>query len=96
MCCDGCTLCVVMVKKYFVYYTEPRGRDRSVGIATEYGLEIPGIESRIWTRYIANVQTGPVANPASCSMGTGTLPGVKRPERGADQPTPSRAEVTNQ
>jgi hypothetical protein len=41
----------------------------------------------------APVQTGPGAHPASCTMGTGSLPGVKRPGRGADQPPPSSAEV---
>jgi hypothetical protein len=44
-------------------------------------------------RYFAHVQTGPGAHPASCSMGTGTFPGVKRPGRGADHPPPSSAEV---
>jgi hypothetical protein len=28
--------------------------------------------------------TGPGAHPASCTMGTGSFPGVKRPGRGAD------------
>ena len=53
------------------------GRDGSVGIATGYGLNGPGIESR-WGRDIsAPVQTGPGAHPASCTMGTGSFPGVK-------------------
>jgi hypothetical protein len=39
------------------------------------------------------VQTGPVAHPASCTMGTWSLPGVKRPERGVDHPLTSSAEV---
>jgi hypothetical protein len=30
--------------------------------------------------------TGPGAHPASCTMGTGYFPGVKRPGRGADHP----------
>jgi hypothetical protein len=29
----------------------------------------------------------------SCTMGTGSFPGVKRPGRGADHPPPSSAEV---
>ena len=32
------------------------------------------------------VQTGPGAHPASHTMGTGSSPGVKRPERDFDQP----------
>jgi hypothetical protein len=37
-------------------------------------------------RFFAHVQTGPVAHPASCKVGTGSFPGVKRPGRGADHP----------
>ena len=53
------------------------GRDSSVGIATGYGLDGPGIESR-WggARFSAHVQTGPGAHPASSTMGTGSFPGV--------------------
>ena len=52
-----------------------------------YGLDSPGIESR-WggARFSASVQTGPGSNPASCTMGTGSFPGVKRPGRGVDHP----------
>ena len=71
-----------------------RGRDSSVGIATGYGLDSPGIESR-WggARFSAPVQTGPEAHPASYTMGTGSFPGVKRTGRGVDHPPPSSAEV---
>ena len=48
-----------------------------VGIATGYGLDGPGIESRWGARFSAPVQTGPGARPASCTMGTGSFPGVK-------------------
>jgi hypothetical protein len=44
-------------------------------------------------RFSAPVQTGPGASPASCTMGTGSFPGVKRPRRGVDHPPPSSAEV---
>jgi len=37
-------------------------------------------------RFNASVQTGPEAHPASYTMGTGSLPGVKRPGRGVDHP----------
>ena len=53
------------------------GRDSSVGIATRYGLDGPGIESRWEVRFSAYAQTGPEAHPASCTMGTGSFPGVK-------------------
>ena len=62
------------------------GRDISVVIATRYGLEDPGIESRREARFSAPAQTGPGANPATYTLGTGSFPGVKRPGRGVGQP----------
>ena len=44
-------------------------------------------------RFSAPVQTGSGAHPASCTMGTGSFPGVKRPGRGVDHPPTSSAEV---
>jgi hypothetical protein len=49
----------------------------SVGIATGYGLDGPGIVSRLDARFSAPVQTGPGAHPASCTMGTGSFPRVE-------------------
>ena len=63
-----------------------RSRDSSVGIATRYGLDGPGIKSRCGARFSAPVQTGSEAHPASYTMGTGSFPGVKQPERGVDYP----------
>ena len=60
------------------------GRDSSVGIATRYGLDGPGIESRWGARFSAPVQAGPGAHPASYTMRTGSFPGVKRPGRRAE------------
>ena len=42
-----------------------------------YGLDVPGIESRWGRRFSAPVQTGPGAQPASCTMGTGSFLEVK-------------------
>ena len=67
-------------------YTTLKCRGSSVGIATHYGLDGPGIESQRWARFSAPVQTGPGAHPASYTMGTGTFPGVKRPGRDVDHP----------
>jgi hypothetical protein len=53
------------------------GPDSVVGIATGYGLDGPGIESRWGVRFAAPVQTGPGVHPASCTMGTRSFPGVK-------------------
>jgi len=52
------------------------GPGSSVGIATNYGLDGPGIESWRW-RDFPPVQTGPGAHPASCTMGIESFPGVK-------------------
>jgi len=60
------------------------GRDRSVSVSTRYGLDDPGIESRWGARFSAPVQTGPGANPASHTIGTGYFLGVKRPGRGVN------------
>jgi hypothetical protein len=65
----------------------------SDGIVTDYGLDGPRIEFRWGARFFAHVQTGPGAHPASCTMDTGSFPGVKRPGRGADHPPPCSAEV---
>ena len=56
----------------------PCGPGSSVGIATDYGLDDPGIESRWGARFSAPVQTGPGAHSASCIMGTGSIRTVKR------------------
>jgi len=46
-----------------------------------------------WKRVSAPVQTGPGAHPASCTMGTGSFPGLKRPGLGVDHPHQTGAEV---
>ena len=46
--------------------------DGSVGIATRYGLDGPGIESRWATRFSAPLQTGSRTHPAYCKMGIGS------------------------
>jgi hypothetical protein len=48
-----------------------------VGIATGYGMDGPGIESRWGARFSVPVQTGPGAHPASCTTDNGSFPGVK-------------------
>jgi hypothetical protein len=49
------------------------GLYNSVSTATRYGLDGPGIESRWKARFSAPLQTGPVAQPASYTIGTGSL-----------------------
>jgi len=70
------------------------GPGSSAGIATGYELDGPGIEFRWGARFSAPVQTGPVAHPATCTMGTGVFPGGKeRPGLDADPLPPSSAVV---
>jgi hypothetical protein len=54
-------------------------RDSSVGIATRYGLDAPGIESRCGGGggFSAPVQTGPGAHPTPYRMGTVLFPAGK-------------------
>ena len=47
----------------------------------------------VWTKYSATVQTGPVAHPASYTVGIGSFQGVKRQGRDVDPPSSSSAEV---
>jgi hypothetical protein len=53
------------------------GSGSSAGIATGYGLDVPGIESRVGAKFSSPVQTGPKAHPSSCTMGAGSFPGVE-------------------
>jgi hypothetical protein len=59
---------------YNLFYCGPGSL---VGIATDCGLDGPGIESRWGAIFSAPVQTGPGAHPASCAMGTGSFAEVK-------------------
>ena len=65
-----------MTTNYSLLYYKFGGPDSVVGIATGYELDGPGIESW-WEGFPSPVQTGPGAHPASCTMGTGSFPGVK-------------------
>ena len=65
------------MKQFLAAHERYRGPAISVGTATGYGLDGPGMESRWGREFSAPVQTGPGAQPASCTMGTGSFPGVK-------------------
>ena len=60
-----------------VHLTYDGGAGSSVDIATGFGLDGPGIESRWGARFSASLQTGLGVHPASYTMGTGSFPGVK-------------------
>jgi len=56
-------------------------------------MDGPEIESRLGSRFSAPVHTDPGALLASCTMGTGSFPGVKGPGGGVDHPPRTSAEV---
>ena len=91
---NGATIKTVRVFVSCIHYrVKKKDLDSSVGIATGYGLDGPGIESRWGVRFSANVQPGPGAHPASHTMGTGSFPGVKRMERRVEHPPSYSSEV---
>jgi len=61
----------------------------AAGIATFYGPDGAGFETLEWTRFSGPTKKGPKTDPASCAVGTGPLPRVKRPGHGDDIPFPS-------
>jgi hypothetical protein len=68
--------------RYFTLWLYLRGRDWLR--AGRSGDRIP-----MEGRFFVHVTIVARAHPASCTMGTGTFPVVKRPGRGADHPPPS-------
>jgi hypothetical protein len=69
------------------------GRYSSVGIATRYELDGPGIESRWGVKFSALVPTGPRAQSSLLYNGYRDFPGGKAAEAWRWLPTPSSAEV---
>ena len=67
------------------------GRDGSVGIATRYGLEGPGIESRWGVEIFRARPDRPWSAPGL--LYNGYRVSLKRPGRGVDHPPPSSAEL---
>ena len=61
---------------FWWFISGKRGPGSLVGIATELRAGRSGIESRL-ERDLPPVQIGPGAHPASCTMGTGSFPGLK-------------------
>jgi hypothetical protein len=69
------------------------GPGSSVGIATGYGLDVPGIESR-WGEIFCTFSDRRWGPPSRLYNGYRVFPGGrKRPGRDADPSTPSSAEV---
>ena len=71
---------VIWGNSYTIYKTlhyRITGPGSVVGIATDYGLDGPAIESRRGERFSATFQTVPEVHPTSYTMGTGSFPWVK-------------------
>jgi len=69
------------------------GRDGAFGIANALRAGWSGDRIPVAARFSAPVQICSEAYPASYTMGTGSFPGIKRPERGVHYPPISSAEV---
>jgi hypothetical protein len=65
----------------------------SAGIAQSVRATRCGDRLPVGARFTAPAQTGPGAHPTFCTMSTGSLLGVKRPERGYYHQPQSNAEV---
>jgi len=84
---SSCLQLVTQIK--YAYPNIGVGHDSSVGIATRYGLDGSGIESRRGGQDFPHTFPGPGAHPASCRMGTGSLTpggGKRLLGRGVDHP----------
>jgi len=68
------------------------GRDSVVGIATRYGLDGAGIAFRKRRGFPCRPERSG-AHPASYTLGTGSVPGVKRPGREINHIPPSSADI---
>ena len=61
-------------------------RVSAVGMATSYCLDGPGIDFQFGVKFSAPILTGPRAHPTSYTVGTESLPVIKRPGRGVNYP----------
>jgi hypothetical protein len=77
-------------------YLKCSGKEKTNIYRLTLRAERSGDRIPVGARFFAPVQTGPGAHPASCTMGTGSFPGVKRSGRGADYPPPPSDEVENE
>jgi hypothetical protein len=87
-------VCFMFCNNFIIYYTYnvSVGRDSSVSIATSYGLDGPGFESR-GSEIFRTRPARPWGPSSFLYSGYRVFPGVKRPGRGVHHPPPSSAEV---
>ena len=87
-----CIIIIIIIIIIIVFTRLCVGRNSVVDVAPDYEPDGPGSNPG-GVKFSSPVQIGRGAHPASCTMGTGPSPGVKRPRRGVDHPPPSTAEV---
>jgi len=80
MFCNLATLHLHWVNFLFRYRILRSVAQVACGIATGWAGQ-PGNLIPVGARFSASVQAGPGAHPASCTMGTGSFPGVKSGRR---------------
>jgi len=68
---------MILCNYLYLFSCVPVDRDNSVGIATRYGLDGPGIESRRQERFSAPFQTGRGGPPNVLYNEYGVIPGIK-------------------
>ena len=90
--CRRSTLRQISHSNSLVFVIDLTGRGSVFGIATHYGLDGQGIESR-WGEFSAPIQTGFRPHPVCRRKGTGAIQGVKRQGRGVNHALPSSADV---
>ena len=85
---------MILCNYLYLFSSLAVSQDSSVGIATRYGLDGPGIETRPREMFSAPLQTGPGAHQTSYTTDTGPFLELRwgRGVRGY-QPHPSTAEV---
>ena len=81
LCWSKAFVAVVTWKTAFEHKKYNKGQSygpgSSVGLATALRVGRSGDRIPVGARFSTPVQTGPVAHPAPCTMGTGSFPGVK-------------------
>jgi len=79
--------------KYTANYLNSCGPSSSVGIATDYGLDGPGIESRWVARFFRTCPDRPCGPPSRLYNGHRVFPGGKERSRSDADPTPPSSAV---
>ena len=90
---DSSEDCLCWKHKKFTVAHISMGWDSIVGISTRYGLGNLRIEFPVGVRFSSHVQTIPVANQASYTMGAGSFLGVKQPKHNINHPPPASIKV---